>query len=267
MPLTPPRSSRRWRSVIPRGTPPWPRLLALLVGVYARSSPDPEGSSATCSPGPCSSGTWPGILAVMTALPASSGRLPASTSRATPSWRTSACSRCPGRPIGLTVAVLLLVLTPRFPRLPGLVMLAATAVVAIFDLTAVGVDTVVRGVVLRTPRRPADARQRGRRVDAAVFVVGYTDNILTARAFAGRTHSRVHNNQEFLAMAGNGERRIILVGGFPVSSSARPIARAPGRCTPWWRPSSSSSRSWPSRADRSVPVSRPRRTVMTRPSG
>ena len=52
-----------------------------------------------------------------------------------------------------------------------------------------------------------------------IFVVGYTDNILTARAFAGRTHSRVHNNQEFLAM-GTANVGSSLVGGFPVSSSA-----------------------------------------------
>ena len=52
-----------------------------------------------------------------------------------------------------------------------------------------------------------------------IFVVGYTDNILTARAFATRTRTRVHNNQEFLAM-GTANVGSSLVGGFPVSSSA-----------------------------------------------
>jgi MFS superfamily sulfate permease-like transporter len=62
-----------------------------------------------------------------------------------------------------------------------------------------------------------------------IFVVGYTDNILTARAFATRTRSRVHNNQEFLAM-GTANLGSSLVGGFPVSSSASrtSIAEASG---------------------------------------
>jgi MFS superfamily sulfate permease-like transporter len=62
-----------------------------------------------------------------------------------------------------------------------------------------------------------------------IFVVGYTDNILTARAFATRTRSRVYNNQEFLAM-GTANLGSSLVGGFPVSSSASrtSIAQATG---------------------------------------
>jgi MFS superfamily sulfate permease-like transporter len=52
-----------------------------------------------------------------------------------------------------------------------------------------------------------------------IFVVGYTDNILTARAFATRSRTRIHNNQEFLAM-GTANVGSSLVGGFPVSSSA-----------------------------------------------
>ncbi len=127
--------------------------------------------------------------------------------------------------IGLTVAVLLLVLTPRFPRVPVplVVMLAATAVVAAFDLTAVGVDTVgpvsFSGLHVGLPTLASGDVASMLLPALGIFVVGYTDNILTARAFAGRTHSRVHNNQEFLAM-GTANVGSSLVGGFPVSSSA-----------------------------------------------
>ena len=127
--------------------------------------------------------------------------------------------------IGLSVAALLFIFTPRFPRIPVplIVMLLATAIVAAFDLTDLGVKTVgdlsfaspdvglpaVSGSDIPLMLLPA----------LGIFVVGYTDNLLTARMFAGRHHQRVHNNQEFLAMGaaniGSG-----LVSGFPVSSSA-----------------------------------------------
>ena len=72
-----------------------------------------------------------------------------------PHWPTLA--------IGASVAVLLLVLTPRLPRIPIplIVMLAATLVVSIFDLESVGVQTVgevstegFRLEITRLDRRP-----------------------------------------------------------------------------------------------------------------
>jgi MFS superfamily sulfate permease-like transporter len=52
-----------------------------------------------------------------------------------------------------------------------------------------------------------------------IFIVGYTDNILTARTFALRRGHTIHNNQEFLAL-GAANIGSALVGGFPASSSA-----------------------------------------------
>jgi high affinity sulfate transporter 1 len=137
--------------------------------------------------------------------------------------------------IGASVAGLLLFFTPRYPKVPVplVVMLLATAVVAVFDLTAQGVTTVgdvsFDGMNVGLPS--FDTSDLGILLLPAlgIFVVGYTDNILTARAFATRSRTRVHNNQEFLAM-GTANVSSSLVGGFPVSSSASrtSIAEASG---------------------------------------
>lgn len=134
-----------------------------------------------------------------------------------PSWPTLA--------VGLSVAALLLFFTPRYPRVPVplVVMLLATVVVAVFDLSEYGVDTVgdlaFGAVQFGLPSlAPADL-QLLLLPAVGIFVVGYTDNILTARAFAARTGHRVHNNQEFLGLGG-ANIGSSLVGGFPVSSSA-----------------------------------------------
>ncbi|MBK9739207.1 MAG: sulfate permease [Actinobacteria bacterium] len=127
--------------------------------------------------------------------------------------------------IGLSVAGLLLWLTPRFPRvpIPLVVMLGATALVAAFDLTSRGVKTV-GDVAFGWPQFGAAPLVDG---DLSllllpalgIFVVGYADNILTARMLASRHRQRLHNNQEFLAM-GAANVGSALVSGFPVSSSA-----------------------------------------------
>ncbi len=137
--------------------------------------------------------------------------------------------------IGLVVAGLLLFFTPRYPKIPVplIVMLLATIVVALFGLTDYGVKTVgdvsISGLSFGLPS--LDSGDLGILLLPAlgIFVVGYTDNILTARAFAGRRGHRVYNNQEFLAM-GSANVGSSLVGGFPVSSSASRtvIAQASG---------------------------------------
>ncbi|MCX6432412.1 MAG: SulP family inorganic anion transporter [Actinobacteria bacterium] len=140
--------------------------------------------------------------------------------------------------IGLSVAALLLIFTPRFPRIPVplLVMLLATAVVSVFDLTAHGIKTVgavsFTGMHLGLPSLESGDVSLMLLPALGIFVVGYTDNLLTARAFVGRTGARVHNNQEFLAM-GAANVGSSLVGGFPVSSSASRtvIAQASGART------------------------------------
>jgi SulP family sulfate permease len=127
--------------------------------------------------------------------------------------------------IGLTVAVLLLWLTPRFPRIPIplVVMLGATVLVAAFQLTEHGVK-VVGDLALAVPRLGLPSLNSDDVTlmllpALGVFIVGYTDNLLTARVFATRHQQHIHNNQEFLAM-GAANLGSSLVSGFPVSSSA-----------------------------------------------
>jgi len=144
-----------------------------------------------------------------------------------PSWPTLI--------IGSSVALLLLVFTPRFPRLPVplFVMLGATIVVAVFNLADMGVQTVgdisTDGIRLAAPSLDPSDMSILLLPALGIFIVGYTDNILTARAFATRHGGRVHNNQEFFGM-GAANIGSSLVGGFPVSSSASRtvIAQASG---------------------------------------
>jgi len=127
--------------------------------------------------------------------------------------------------MGLAVAGLLLWLTPRYPRLPIplFVMLGATAIVWAFNLTAQGIKTV-GDLAFSAPHFGLPGLNT---TDLSIllfpalgiFVVAYTDNILTARVFATRHQHRVHNNQEFLAL-GAANIGSSLVSGFPVSSSA-----------------------------------------------
>ena len=111
-----------------------------------------------------------------------------------------------------------------FPRLPGplLAVLLSTAAVALFDLQARGIAVV--GDIpagFPTPGLPGvDAGDLASLVGPAlgIALVGYSDNVLTARAFAARGGYEVDANQELLALgaanAGSG-----LLQGFPVSSS------------------------------------------------
>ena len=150
----------------------------------------------------------------------------------------SSGAHLPTLAIGASVTIALLVLTPRFRRIPIplIVMLAATAVVAIFDLTSEGVQTVGRvsadNLAVGLPSLASDDLGILLLPALGIFIVGYTDNVLTARAFASRSGQRVHNNQEFLGL-GAANIGSSLVGGFPVSSSASRtvIAEASGART------------------------------------
>ena len=140
--------------------------------------------------------------------------------------------------IGASVTIALLVLTPRFRRIPIplIVMLVATAVVAVLDLTSEGVQTVGRvsadNLAVGLPSLASDDLGILLLPALGIFIVGYTDNVLTARAFASRSGQRIHNNQEFLGL-GAANIGSSLVGGFPVSSSASRtvIAEASGART------------------------------------
>jgi high affinity sulfate transporter 1 len=120
--------------------------------------------------------------------------------------------------------VLLLVLRRTAPRLPGplLVVLLATALVAVGGDRVAGVDvvgTIPAGLPSPTVP-PLDLGTLRLLVVPAlgVLVVAYTDNILTARAFATRGGYRIDPDAELLAL---GSVNVVagLVQGFPVSSS------------------------------------------------
>ena len=127
--------------------------------------------------------------------------------------------------LGLGTLTLMLVGSAFYPRAPValLGMLGATAVVAVAGAEAIGVAVVgeipagvpapglpdVDPALLPTLVAPA----------LGIAFVGYTDNVLTARAFAARRREKVDTRRELLALGaanlGSG-----LMHGFPVSSSA-----------------------------------------------
>ena len=133
----------------------------------------------------------------------------------------------------LSVAVLafLFAAQARFPQLPGplLAVALAAAVVSAFGLKDHGlsvVGTVPNG--LPTPHFPDLSASDLRDLllpAAGIAVVGFTDNVLTGRAFGARVRYSVDATQELLALGvaniGTG-----LFRGFPVSSSGSRTALA-----------------------------------------
>jgi sulfate permease, SulP family len=111
---------------------------------------------------------------------------------------------------------------PKAP-VPLIAIVLAAVAVAVFQLADQGVavlGTVPAG--LPTPALPAvTTAELVSLVPAAigVAIVGYTDNVLTARAFASRHGYRIDANQELLAL-GTANLSAGLLRGFPVSSSA-----------------------------------------------
>jgi high affinity sulfate transporter 1 len=128
-------------------------------------------------------------------------------------------------PLVLALAVTsALVVLQRWRRVPGplLVVLAATAAAAAFDLERHGVRTV--GTVptglpsVAFPQIPGHLWPSVFAAAAGVTVVSFSGNVLTGRAFAARLGDRIDANQELLALAAaNGATA--MAGGFPVSSS------------------------------------------------
>jgi high affinity sulfate transporter 1 len=127
--------------------------------------------------------------------------------------------------LALGVLVFLLLVQRRFPRAPAplLAVLLAMAVVAVGHLDQRGV-AVIGAIPAGLPRPslpPGVSPDQLRYLLTAavgIALVGYSDNVLTARAFAARGGYRIDANQELLALGtlnlGNG-----LMQGFPVSSS------------------------------------------------
>ena len=109
---------------------------------------------------------------------------------------------------------------------PLVAMLLATAVVAVFGLDVSTVGAIPAGLPipaipdvtmndLATLLLPA----------VGLTIVGYTDTVLTARAFAGRRHEAVDSNTEMLALGACNISAGVLQG-FPVSSSGSRTAIA-----------------------------------------
>ena len=132
--------------------------------------------------------------------------------------------------MGIAVVVALLVLQ-RWPRVPGtlLVVLAATAVTAAFDLESHGVatvGTVPRGLPsISFPSVPASVWPEVFAAAIGITLVSFSGNVLTGRAFARRRADRIDADQELLALGGT-NALAGLVGGFVVSSSESRTALA-----------------------------------------
>jgi high affinity sulfate transporter 1 len=113
----------------------------------------------------------------------------------------------------------------RFPKLPGplIAVLLATAAVALLHLDQQGVKVVGTIPAGLPPAKipPLSFQMISKLLAAAVgiTVVGYSDNVLTARSFATRHHYAIDGNQELLAL-GAANLGTGLMQGFPISSSA-----------------------------------------------
>ena len=126
--------------------------------------------------------------------------------------------------LAAVLVALLFVLQRVLPRLPGplLVVVVAALVVALFSLQDRGI--LVVGAV--PAGLPAPALPSLTVADVTILIVpaigisfvGYTDNVLTGRAFALKVGQRVDANQEWTALAG-ANIAASLFHGFPVSSS------------------------------------------------
>ena len=137
--------------------------------------------------------------------------------------------RIPTLMFAAAVLAFLFVLQWRWPSLPGplLAVLLATAAVAVFGLDHRGIGVI--GAVpsgLPAPAVPRIGDLRELLLPAfGVLVVGYTDTMLTARAFAARHDRGIDANQELLAL-GAANIGAGLLRGFPVSSSGSRTALA-----------------------------------------
>jgi sulfate permease, SulP family len=125
--------------------------------------------------------------------------------------------------VALGTIALLLVVQRVWPGAPGALIAVAlmTGLVAITDLDQHGVAVV--GMLsggMPQPELPGLTDVRQLLLPAVgILVVGYTDNVLTARSFATRGGYDIDANQEFLAL-GACNLGSAVVHGFPVSSSA-----------------------------------------------
>ncbi len=206
-------------------------LLALLVGLICIAAAGGRlGFLANLLSRPILVGYLAGVALIMVSgqLERISGLTLASAS--IPGRLLELCSRLgaihpPTLLLALGVLAFLLLLQRHVPGAPGplLAVLLATAVVSLGHLDRQGVAVI--GAIpaglprLELPTLPPPPQLRSLLSAAAgIALVGYSDNVLTARAFAARGGYRIDANQELLALGaqnlGSG-----LFQGFPVSSS------------------------------------------------
>ena len=140
--------------------------------------------------------------------------------------------------MALVIAGLLIVLNRRYRKVPWPLLLVAVAAAATALIPGaqslfptVG-EIPSGGPTVSIPAIAANDLGLLMLPAVGILVVGYTDNLLTARMLAIGTGHRVHKNQEFIAL-GVSNIGSSAVGGFPVSSSASRavIARAAGART------------------------------------
>lgn len=131
--------------------------------------------------------------------------------------------------MGGAALVFLFLVQWRWRRAPGalLAVILATAAVFAFDLEERGINVVGEMPSgLPDPTLPGLTQLPALLLPAlGVVLVGYTDNVLTARAFASNGEIDVDANQELLAL-GASNIGAGLIGGFPISSSASRTALA-----------------------------------------
>jgi SulP family sulfate permease len=140
-------------------------------------------------------------------------------------WRNRSDLHLPTLVLGLGTLTLMLIGSAVYPRAPValLGMLGATAVVGMAGAEVLGVALV--GEIpagVPAPGLPAvDPALLPALVAPAIGIafVGYTDNVLTARAFAARRREKIDPRRELLAL-GAANLGAGLMHGFPVSSSA-----------------------------------------------
>jgi high affinity sulfate transporter 1 len=126
--------------------------------------------------------------------------------------------------LAAVVLAFLLIASKLFPRLPVplLGVLLGTAATTVFSLREHGIQVV--GSIPAGFPVPAVPAVSGADLAAlllpaiGVTIVGYSDNVLTARAFASHNPHRVDANTELLAL-GTANLASGLLHGFPVSSS------------------------------------------------
>lgn len=133
--------------------------------------------------------------------------------------------------LGIIVLAFLFIIQRRFPNAPGplLAVLLATASVSLLHLDRQGVGVVgeIPSGLPHFSLPQLSIREISKFLASAIgiAVVSYSDNVLTARAFATRNHYKIDANQELLAL-GASNLANGLMQGFPISSSGSRTAIA-----------------------------------------